>query len=240
VIKFFHPDLKTGPLGSFTSQPCETPCVARLWHETGCFCAGARDSILRDSYGGRFATTTIRVQVFVIMRLAKSTVPQAQRQVADRIQSMVAPLALLGLALAGGCTAISTLPVASVIGSPNAAALEIHNSTEVRLQDANFIVTKANLVGQSKGFALLGIVTIVPPETRPAFSDQPTATLKDHGEICKTDPQIPFVRNQSHYPQTQQVAVGLKVCYYASNHGLYHNRRFSMRCHERPRAGNRR
>jgi hypothetical protein len=96
------------------------------------------------------------------MRLAKSTLSQSQRQVAERIQSMFAPLALLGLALAGGCAAVSTLPIASVMGSPNASALEIHSSTEVRLQDANFIVTKTNVVGQSKGFSLLGILTIVP------------------------------------------------------------------------------
>jgi hypothetical protein len=96
------------------------------------------------------------------MRLAKSTVPQSQRQVADRIRNILAPLAFLGLALAGGCAAVSTLPIASVIGSPNASALEIHNSTEVRLQDANFIMVKTNVVGQSKGFALLGILTIVP------------------------------------------------------------------------------
>ena len=44
------------------------------------------------------------------MKLAKSTAPQSQRQVADRIQNIFAPLAFLGLALAGGCTALSTLP----------------------------------------------------------------------------------------------------------------------------------
>ena len=96
------------------------------------------------------------------MKLAQSTVPRSQRQVANRIQNILAPLAFLGLALAGGCAAVSTLPIASVIGSPNASALEIHSGTEVRLQDANFIVTKTNVVGQSKGFSLLGILTIVP------------------------------------------------------------------------------
>jgi hypothetical protein len=37
--------------------------------------------------------------------------------------------------------------IASVIGSPNASALDIHSGTEIRLQDANFIVTKTNVVG---------------------------------------------------------------------------------------------
>jgi hypothetical protein len=104
------------------------------------------------------------------MRLAKSTVPQSQRQVANRIQSIFAALAFLGLVLTGGCAAVSTLPLASVVGSPNASSLEIHNGTEVRLQDANFIVTKTNVVGQSKGFSLLGVLTIVPAKFTTAAS----------------------------------------------------------------------
>jgi hypothetical protein len=81
------------------------------------------------------------------------------------MQKLLILLALLGLvALAAGCAAFSALPVASMMGSPNAAALEIHNSTDVRLQAANFIVTKPNVVGQSKGFSLLGLLTIVPAD----------------------------------------------------------------------------
>jgi hypothetical protein len=106
----------------------------------------------------------------VIMRLAKSTVPKSQRQVADRIQNILAPLGLLGLVLAAGCAAFSTVPIASMIGSPNASALEIRSGTEVRLQDANFIVTKTNVIGQSKGFSLLGILTIVPAKFTTAAS----------------------------------------------------------------------
>ena len=80
-------------------------------------------------------------------------------------------LALLGLAaLAGGCAAASALPVSSVIGSPNAAALEIHNNTDVRLQQKNFIVIKTNVMGQSSGFSLLGILTIVPAKFTKAMS----------------------------------------------------------------------
>ena len=80
-------------------------------------------------------------------------------------------LALLGLAaLAGGCAAVSALPVTSVIGSPNAAALEIHNNTDVRLQAKNFIVIKTNVMGQSSGFALFGILTIVPAKFTKAMS----------------------------------------------------------------------
>jgi len=80
-------------------------------------------------------------------------------------------LALLALAaLTSGCAAVSALPVASVIGSPNAAALEIHNNTDVRLQQKNFIVIKTNVMGQSSGFALLGILTIVPAKFTKAMS----------------------------------------------------------------------
>ena len=104
------------------------------------------------------------------MRLAKSIGTQSQRQDACRIQNLFVSLAFLGLALAGGCAAVSTLPIASVVGSPNASALEIHSGTEVRLQDANFIVTRTNVVGQSKGFALLGILTIVPAKFTTAES----------------------------------------------------------------------
>jgi len=65
-------------------------------------------------------------------------------------------------ALCGGCASGSALSVASLMGSPNASALEIHNNTDVRLQEKNFIVIKTNVMGQSSGFSLLGVLTIVP------------------------------------------------------------------------------
>ena len=56
-------------------------------------------------------------------------------------------LRLLGIAaLTGGCAAVSVLPIASLTGSPNASALEIHSQTDIRLEAANFIVTKTNVV----------------------------------------------------------------------------------------------
>jgi hypothetical protein len=89
--------------------------------------------------------------------------PQVAEKAASSRPNLLALLALLGLAaLAGGCAGASALSAASVIGSPNASALEIHNNTDVRLQDKNFIVIKTNVAGQSSGFALLGILTIVP------------------------------------------------------------------------------
>lgn len=55
-------------------------------------------------------------------------------------------------------------------GSPNASALEIHDNTDVRLQDKNFIVIKTNVVGESSGFSPLGILTIVPAKFTKAIS----------------------------------------------------------------------
>jgi hypothetical protein len=106
----------------------------------------------------------------VIIRLFKSPAPRSQPHVAGRIQNIFAPLGLLGLALAGGCAAVSSVPVASMLGLPNGSALEIRSGTEVRLQAANFIVTKTNVIGQSRGFSLLGILTIVPARFTTAAS----------------------------------------------------------------------
>lgn len=84
---------------------------------------------------------------------------------------VLALLALLGLvALAGGCAALSALPAASILGSPNSSALQIYNTTEARLQERNFIVIKTNLIGESKGFSLLGILPIVPAKFTKAMS----------------------------------------------------------------------
>jgi hypothetical protein len=89
----------------------------------------------------------------------------------NRMQKLLTLLALLGLvSLAGGCAAVTALPVSSILGLPSASALEIHNQTDVRLQQANFVLTKTNVVGQSQGFALLGLLTIVPADFSKAMS----------------------------------------------------------------------
>jgi hypothetical protein len=73
-------------------------------------------------------------------------------------------------ALCGGCASGSALSVASLMGSPNASALEIHNNTDVRLQEKNFLVIRTNVMGQSSGFSLLGVLTIVPAKFTKAMS----------------------------------------------------------------------
>ena len=89
----------------------------------------------------------------------------------SRPHQLPALLAFLALAaLCGGCAGASALSAASIIGSPNASALEIHNNTDVRLQEKNFIVIKTNVMGQSSGFSLLGVLTIVPAKFTKAMS----------------------------------------------------------------------
>jgi hypothetical protein len=79
--------------------------------------------------------------------------------------------ALIGLAvLLGGCAAATALPLGSMLGSPNASALNIYHTTETRLDQRNFVVVKTNVVGQTSGFSLLGIITIVPAKFTKAMS----------------------------------------------------------------------
>ena len=68
---------------------------------------------------------------------------------------------LLGLPLVfGGCAALPALsPALLPSGSVNA---DLYTSTAVKLEQANFVTLKTNVVGIDKGFALFGIVTMVP------------------------------------------------------------------------------
>ena len=109
------------------------------------------------------------------MKFKQKQTSVGKTQVRDEIisicQMLQALIALLGLAaLASGCAGASALSAASLIGSPNASALEIHNNTDVRLQEKNFIVIRTNVMGQSSGFSLLGILTIVPAKFTKAMS----------------------------------------------------------------------
>ena len=76
---------------------------------------------------------------------------------------MLKLIPLLGLlALASGCAGIAASQFTGFLNSPNATSLEIHNQTEVKLTESNFVTVKTNVIGQCDGFALLGVVTIVP------------------------------------------------------------------------------
>ena len=90
-------------------------------------------------------------------------VHQAEEPSSSACLRLLVLVSLLGLvALTNGCAALAALPIGSLVGSPNASALQIYNTTEVRLQERNFVVIKTNVVGQCSGFSLFGILTIVP------------------------------------------------------------------------------
>ena len=81
-------------------------------------------------------------------------------------------IALLGLALlASGCAGAAATQLPTTLGSlnPNNSSLEIHNQTELKLTEGNFSTTKTNVVGQSRGFALLGFITMVPARFQTAM-----------------------------------------------------------------------
>jgi uncharacterized protein DUF6567 len=81
-------------------------------------------------------------------------------------------IALLGLALlTAGCAGMAASQLPATFGSlnPNTSALEIHNQTDVKLTEGNFSVMKTNVVGQSKGFSLLGFITLFPARFQTAM-----------------------------------------------------------------------
>lgn len=74
---------------------------------------------------------------------------------------------LQGVVLAGivslfaGCAALAPL-ASNLTGSAPSSNLEVHTQTTVQLSDANFSTVRTNVVGSSKGFKLLGFITIYP------------------------------------------------------------------------------
>ncbi len=77
----------------------------------------------------------------------------------------VAALAALG----GGCAAVA--PLSAMAGSVlPSSTLGIYNATELRLQQKNFVIVRPNVLGQSKGFSLFGLFTIVPAKFTTAMS----------------------------------------------------------------------
>ena len=89
------------------------------------------------------------------------------------MQKIIALLGvLLGVALLGsGCAGVAASSLTSNLGSlnPNTGALEIHNQTELKLTEGNFSVAKTNVVGQARGFALLGFITLFPARFQTAM-----------------------------------------------------------------------
>jgi hypothetical protein len=81
-------------------------------------------------------------------------------------------VALLGLAALGsGCAGMAAYPIsaASSLLSP-AGAIEIHNQTEVRIDQDNFVIVKTNAAGKAKGFSLFGFITLAPAKFSTALN----------------------------------------------------------------------
>ena len=53
--------------------------------------------------------------------------------------------------------------------NPSSSALEIHNQTQVKLTEGNFVTVKTNVVGQARGFSLLGFISLVPARFQTAM-----------------------------------------------------------------------
>jgi hypothetical protein len=88
------------------------------------------------------------------------------------MQKCLSLSALFGLVmLVGGCAGAAATQLPSTFSSmnPSASSLDIHNQTELKLTEGNFSVLKTNVVGQARGFALLGFITLVPARFQTAM-----------------------------------------------------------------------
>jgi hypothetical protein len=76
---------------------------------------------------------------------------------------MVKQVSWLALAwLLGGCAAAPLLPTASTLLPSSTTSADFHSGTTVKLEQSNFVMVRTNVTGESKGFALLGLLTISP------------------------------------------------------------------------------
>jgi hypothetical protein len=69
---------------------------------------------------------------------------------------------VVGLSLMTGCAAVAPVAGTLVGGAAPASSLQIQTQTSVRLETGNFVTVRTNLVGESKGFKLLGLFTFYP------------------------------------------------------------------------------
>jgi hypothetical protein len=72
--------------------------------------------------------------------------------------------------LAGGCAAVA--PLGSLISVPRGTGspVQAYDQTSVNLADDDFVLVKTNAYGRSRGFSLLGIITIVPASMTTAYN----------------------------------------------------------------------
>jgi hypothetical protein len=84
---------------------------------------------------------------------------------------------LLVVFLVTGCAPVPPLPFTLPSGAGQASVLTL---TEVNLAQRNYRVVRTNVVGTSRGFALLGLITVKPPDATEAF-----ARLYEAGSISE-------------------------------------------------------
>src|SRR5437016_4744708 len=137
-------------------------------HAHGGKCGGSRGaSAVRSGSCGRDARPT---RSLTQLAGRKFGIILHARYCMQKIISLLAPL-VLALVSAGcaGMAASSQLPESLSSLNPNTTALEIHNQTQVKLTEGNFAVVKTNVVGEARGFALLGFITFVPARFQTAM-----------------------------------------------------------------------
>lgn len=78
-------------------------------------------------------------------------------------------LLLAAASLLTGCAALA--PLSSLVSAPTGPPpLQVHEETTVRLARDNFHLVRTNVLGRSRGFSLLGIITIIPPTLTKAMN----------------------------------------------------------------------
>lgn len=83
--------------------------------------------------------------------------------------------------LLSGCAAIA--PFSSLVSAPTGPPpLQVHEETQVKLAQDNFVLIKTNVVGRSHGFSLLGLITIYPATLNKAMNRLYVAAEMHSGE----------------------------------------------------------
>ena len=91
-------------------------------------------------------------------------------------------LLLVPCLLLTGCAALA--PFGSLLSGPSGGPppLQVHEQTSVELKEGNFALIKTNVMGQSKGFSLLGFITIYPATLTKAMSRLYAAAQMSQGD----------------------------------------------------------
>ena len=77
---------------------------------------------------------------------------------------------LLGVCLVTGCAPLPPLPFTLPSGPTSSGQTSVLTQTEVHLAQRNYRIVKTQVVGTSQGFALLGLITLKPPDATEALA----------------------------------------------------------------------